>query len=125
MANTKYALGLDFGTESGRALLVEVGTGRIAANAVHAYADGVIDEHLPGTAIALERDWALQNPHDYIETLRHTVPDVLRQAGVRAEDVIGIGIDFTACTVLPTTTDGTPLCFLDEWKNHPHAWVKL
>jgi L-ribulokinase len=121
----KYALGLDFGTESGRALLVDVATGREVASAVHRYADGVIDEHLPGTSIKLEPDTALQNPNDYLQVLRRAVPEALQQGNVRAEDVIGIGVDFTACTILPTLQDGTPLCFLDPWKNNPHAWVKL
>lgn len=122
---SKFTLGLDFGTESGRALLVEVGTGREVASAVYRYADGVIDETLPGTTIRLEPDWAIQNPADYVETLKQAVPEALKQGGVRADDVIGIGTDFTACTILPTRADGTPLCFLDEWKAHPHAWVKL
>ncbi len=121
----KFALGLDFGTESGRALLVDVSNGREVASAVLPYPDRVIDEKLPGTTIRLEPDWALQNPADYIETLRQAVPEALTQAGVRAEDVIGIGVDFTACTILPTRADGVPLCFLPEWKAHPHAWVKL
>lgn len=121
----KFALGLDFGTESGRAIVVNVATGEIVGSAVQRYADGVIDEHLPGTSINLEPDTALQNPHDYIEMLKHAVPDALKQGGVRADDVIGIGVDFTACTVLPTRADGTPLCLLDEWKTNPHAWVKL
>jgi L-ribulokinase len=125
MSSTKFALGLDFGTESGRALLVDVATGHEVASAVHRYGDGVIDEKLPGTSIRLEPDWALQNPADYIETLRHAVPDALKLAGARAEDVIGIGVDFTACTILPTLADGTPLCFTDRWKGNPHAWVKL
>lgn len=121
----KFSLGLDFGTESGRALLVDVSSGREVASAVFPYIDGVIDEKLPGTTIHLGPDWALQNPNDYLSALRATVPQVLNQAGVRAEDVIGIGVDFTACTVLPVTADGTPLCNLPEWKNNPHAWVKL
>jgi L-ribulokinase len=121
----QFALGLDFGTESGRALVVNVATGEIVGSAVHRYADGVIDEHLPGTSIALEPDTALQNPSDYIETLKHAVPEALQQGGVRAGDVIGIGVDFTACTILPTRADGTPLCTLDEFKANPHAWVKL
>jgi L-ribulokinase len=125
MTNTKFAIGLDFGTESGRALVIDVATGREVGSAVHHYADGVIDERLPGTTIRLGPDWALQNPQDYIETLKHAVPEALRQGGVRAEDVIGIGVDFTACTILPTRNDGTPLCFMPAWKNHPHAWVKL
>jgi L-ribulokinase len=73
----------------------------------------------------LEADSALQNPNDYIETLKHAVPEALQQGGIRADDVIGIGVDFTACTILPTRADGTPLCFLAEWKSNPHAWVKL
>ncbi|MCD6289677.1 MAG: ribulokinase [Anaerolineae bacterium] len=125
MGTHKYAIGIDFGTESGRALLVDVADGGEVATAVHPYANGVIDEVLPGTDIRLEPDWALQDPNDYIEVLKHAVPAVLRESGVDPEDVIGLGIDFTACTMLPTKADGTPLCFLPEWRNHPHAWVKL
>lgn len=121
----KFSLGLDFGTESGRALLVDVRDGREVASAVMAYPDGVIDEKLPGATIRLGPDWALQNPNDYLTVLQTTVPQVLKQAGVRADDVVGIGVDFTACTVLPVTRDGTPLCNLPAWKNNPHAWVKL
>jgi L-ribulokinase len=122
---TKFAIGLDYGTESGRALVVNVATGQVVGSAVYRYADGVIDEHLPGTSIKLEPDTALQNPNDYIETLKRAVPEALKQGGVRPEDVIGIGVDFTACTILPTLADGTPLCFLDQWKTNPHSWVKL
>jgi L-ribulokinase len=122
---SKFALGLDFGTESGRALLVDVANGREVASAVFNYPDRVIDEHLPGTSIRLGPDWALQNPNDYLAFLQHAVPEALKQAGVRGEDVIGIGVDFTACTVLPIKADGIPLCNLPEWKNNPHAWVKL
>ena len=125
MGNSKFAIGLDFGTESGRALVVDVATGREVGSAVHRYADGVIDGKLPGTSVALEPATALQNPNDYIETLKHAVPEALKQGSVRVDDVIGIGVDFTACTVLPTTAEGTPLCFLSEWKSNPHAWVKL
>jgi len=123
--SSKYAVGVDFGTESGRAVLVDVSTGRELASSVHPYANGVIDETLPGTTIALEPDWALQDPNDYLEVFKTTIPAVLAESGVNPDDVIGIGIDFTACTMLPTTADGTPLCFLPEWRNMPHAWVKL
>ncbi len=125
MGNAKFALGLDFGTESGRALLVDVAGGRTVGSAVYPYADGVIDEQLPGTSVRLGLDWALQNPNDYIQTLRVAVPQALKQAGVRAEDVIGIGVDFTSCTILPARSDGAPLCNLDEWRSNPHAFVKL
>ncbi|MGC9349457.1 MAG: ribulokinase [Anaerolineae bacterium] len=125
MTDRKHAVGVDFGTESGRTVLVDVADGSIIASAVHPYASGVIDEVLPGANIELEPDWALQDPQDYIEVLKFTVPAVLEKSGVGPEDVIGIGIDFTACTVLPTKADGTPLCFLPEWRDEPHAWVKL
>jgi len=124
-STSKYAIGVDFGTESGRAVLVDVNTGSQLASNVHPYANGVIDEVLPGTRIALEPDWALQDPNDYLEVFKTTIPAVLAESGVKPEDVIGVGIDFTSCTMLPTTADSTPLCFLPEWRNNPHAWVKL
>jgi L-ribulokinase len=79
----------------------------------------------PGTDIRLEPDWALQDPNDYLEVFKQTIPAVLKESGVDSQDVIGLGIDFTACTMLPTKADGTPLCFLPEWRENPHAWVKL
>ena len=125
MAKTSYAIGVDFGTESGRAVLVDVADGREVATAVHRYANGVIDEKLPGTNIRLEPDWALQDPNDYLEVFKQTIPAVLKESGVAPEDVIGVSVDFTACTMLPTKKDGTPLCFMPEWRSNPHAWVKL
>ncbi|MDN5277230.1 MAG: L-ribulokinase [Clostridiales bacterium] len=121
----KYAIGVDFGTQSGRAVLVEVDTGREVATAVKEYPHGVMDEYLPDGKTKLEPDWALQHPQDYLDVLAETIPAVLKEAGVSNEDVIGIGIDFTACTMLPIDKDGTPLCFYDEYKSHPHAYVKL
>src|SRR5512139_4117470 len=121
----KYAIGVDFGTESGRAVLVDVAEGREVATAVHLYADGVIDQVLPGTYLELPPDFALQNPADYIEVLRTTIPAVLKEAGVSADDVIGVGTDFTACTMLPTDNAGTPLCLKPEWRSNPYSWVKI
>ncbi|CAB1063219.1 Ribulokinase (EC [Olavius sp. associated proteobacterium Delta 1] len=127
MSQSKFTLGIDFGTESGRAVLVETKTGNEAATSIYAYENGVIDEKLPvdGDPVQLEPEWALQDPQDYIRTLQKTVPDVLSQAGVRSEDVIGIGVDFTACTMLPVKRDGTPLCALSDYRRNPHAWIKL
>jgi L-ribulokinase len=118
-----YALGIDFGTESGRAVLVDCRDGSEVAAAVYQYEHGVIDERLPGSDVELEPEWALQDPADYIRTLQHAVPEAL--AGVSPDEVVGVGIDFTACTMLPTTADGTPLCELPDLRNRPHAWVKL
>ena len=121
----KYAIGVDFGTESGRALLVDVADGREVATAVHPYKNGVIDEKLPESGVVLEPDWALQDPDDYIEVFKHAIPAVLKQSGVDPADVIGVATDFTACTILPTKADGTPLCALPAFRSRPHAWVKL
>jgi L-ribulokinase len=127
MSQYKYAIGVDFGTESGRALLVDVADGHEVSTSVYPYQHGVIDERLPltGTEVMLEPDWALQDPEDYIRTFQNTIPAVLRQSGVSPADVIGVGIDFTACTMLPVKKDGTPLSLLPEFRPRPHAWVKL
>ncbi len=121
------AIGIDFGTESGRAVMVDVATGAELATAVHAYANGVIDRRLPAPDddVVLEADWALQDPADYVATVGATVRELLATTGIDPADVIGIGIDFTSCTMLPTTADGTPLCQVPELRREPHAWVKL
>lgn len=120
-----YTIGIDFGTESGRALLVDTRDGREIATAVHPYKNGVIDEHLPHNNQPLPPDWALQDPLDYIEVIKTTVPAVLKESGIPADQIVGIGIDFTACTMLPTLADGTPLSTLPQWKDNPHSWLKL
>ncbi len=121
----KYTIGVDFGTESGRAVLVDVANGCEVATAVYSYSNGVIDDYLPDNGPRLEPDWALQDPQDYIRTFQKAIPEVLLKANVNPADVIGIGIDFTACTMLPVKADGTPLCNLPEYRQRPHAWVKL
>ena len=57
--------------------------------------------------------------------LANTIPAVLKEADIDPADVIGVGTDFTACTLLPVKSDGTPLCFLPEYADNPHAYVKL
>jgi len=120
----KTTVGVDFGTESARAVLVEVSTGRELASVVHRYRSGVIDQRLPDGA-ALPPDWALQDPDDYLDALGTTVRGVLAESRIDPSAVIGIGIDFTACTMLPVTSDGTPLCRFPDLRPDPHAWVKL
>ncbi len=124
MPKDKFTLGIDYGTESGRVVVVRVRDGEMIASSVIQYPDGVIDERLPGGP-RLEPDWALQNPRDYLLVVEKGVPKALKAAKVKAEDVIGIGTDFTASSPLPAKRDGTPLCFLPEFRKRPHAWVKL
>ncbi|MGY2894019.1 ribulokinase [Deinococcus sp. UYEF24] len=120
----RYTIGVDFGSESGRAVVVRLSDGEAMAEAVTPYAHGVMDRTLPdGTKLG--REWALQHPQDYLDVFQQAIPQALRESGVSPDQVVGVGIDFTACTVLPTTADGTPLCFLPEYAGKPHAWVKL
>ncbi len=117
-------VGIDFGTLSGRALVVRVSDGKELGSAVHAFSHGVLEQALPdGTP--LDPSWALQVPDDYIDVLRVAVPEALRAAGVDPGQVVGVATDFTACTVLPTLEDGTPLCELSQFASRPHAYPKL
>ena len=125
MSNEKYAIGVDYGTLSGRALLVRVSDGCEIASSVHEYSHAVIEDALPINGKKLPPDWALQVPSDYVDVLKITVPEVLKASGIDPADVIGIATDFTACTVLPVTETGTPLCELPEFQDNPHAYVKL
>ncbi|HET6480588.1 MAG TPA: ribulokinase [Actinoplanes sp.] len=120
-----YTIGVDFGTLSGRAVVVRVSDGAEVGTAVHEYEHGVIERNLPSTGQPLPPDWALQDPSDYVSVLRTAVPAAVAAAGIDPSDVIGIATDFTACTVLPTLVDGTPLCELPEFSTRPHAYVKL
>jgi L-ribulokinase len=124
MPKDRFVIGIDFGTESGRVVVVRVRDGEEMAAVVVPYPDGVLDERLPGGA-SLEPDTALQNPRDYYLVLEKGVPRALKEAGVRANEVIAVGTDFTSCTVFATTRNGTPLCFLPKYRRHPLAWAIL
>ncbi len=118
-------VGVDYGTLSGRAVVVRVRDGAELGSAVYEYPNAVITDRLPGTSRQLPPDWALQVPADYLGVLRNAVPQAVAAAGIEPSSVIGIGTDFTACTMVPTTSDGTPLCELPEYMDRPHAFVKL
>jgi len=120
-----YVVGVDFGTLSGRAVVCRVSDGAELGTAVSEYRHGVLDERLAATGEPLPPDWALQDPEDYRDVLREAVPAAVAAAGVDPARVIGIGTDFTACTVLPTLADGTPLCQLPGQSGRPHAYPKL
>jgi len=122
MGTNRYAIGVDYGTLSARAVLLELSTGREVASSVFDYPHGVMSETLPdGTPLGV--DWALEHPTDYMQALENTVRGVM--ADIDPADVVGLGIDFTACTMLPTLADGTPLCLTKEFEHNPNAWIKL
>ncbi|MDJ1114548.1 ribulokinase [Microbacterium dauci] len=122
-------IGVDFGTESARAVVVRLTDGVELAESVMPYPHGVIDAELPGTGpgtgARLGADWALQHPADWLQVLEHTVRDALAASGQRPETVVGIAVDVTACTIVPTTAAGHPLCLDPAFATEPHAWPKL
>jgi L-ribulokinase len=118
-------VGVDFGTLSGRAVVVRASDGEELGAAVHEYAHGVIERELPASGDPLPPQWALQDPEDWIDVLRIAVPAAVAAAGVAPERVVGIGTDFTASTPLPVLRDGTPLCRVPGLERRPHAYPKL
>jgi len=124
VTDRRVCIGVDFGTLSGRAVVIAVADGRELGSAVHAYEHGVISERLPGGR-PLGPAWALQSPADWRAVMANAVPAALEASGAAPADVIGIATDFTACTVLPVTADGTPLCERPGFADRPHAWPKL
>src|SRR4051812_44166392 len=105
----RFSLGFDFGTESVRVLIVDIRDGAIAAQAVSAYAHGVIDDVLPGSGQKLPSDYALQHPGDWLTSAADACKTALTQSKISSDQIIGIGVDFTSCTMLPALRDGTPL----------------
>jgi L-ribulokinase len=121
----KYAIGIDFGTESGRVAIVNVKTGNVIAEHVTKYKHGVITEKLPNTNITLNPNTVLQHPQDYIDILETSIPLSLKNGNINKDNIIGIGLDFTSSTILPVDEAFVPLCFHSKWRSNPHSWVKL
>ena len=121
----KYTIGVDFGTLSARALLVDTKDGRELASATMDYPHGVMDRVLCTTGEALPPNYALQHPADYLEALCFVIPAVVKEAGVRADEVVGLGVDFTCCTLIPVDGEGTPLCFLPAFEKTPLSYALL
>lgn len=118
----KYTVGIDFGTLSARALVAEVETGCEMGWAAFDYPHGVMDESLPDGTKLLP-DWALQHPDDYLAALKNVVSEAVRNSGVDKNDIIAIGVDFTASTFLPLDENMRPLC--EKYPSEPHAYAKL
>ncbi|MBM7413124.1 L-ribulokinase [Clavibacter michiganensis] len=120
-----YVIGVDYGTLSGRAVVVRVSDGVELGSGVLDYPHAVMDDTLAATGAQLPPEWALQVPSDYVDVLKQAVPAAIREAGIDPARVIGIGTDFTACTMVPTLADGTPLNEVEGFADRPHAYVKL
>ena len=128
-----YVIGVDYGTLSGRAVVVRVRDGKELGSGVFDYPHAVVSDALPEdtagaageTTARLAGEWALQVPNDYRDVLRNAVPAAIADAGIDPATVVGIATDFTACTMVPAKAGGTPLNEVPGFADRPHAYVKL
>ncbi len=123
MNGKRYSVGVDFGTLSARAVVVDTANGDTVGEAIYEYPHGVMDRNLPDGTPVCDRS-AYQHPADYIEALS-AIRVAIEQSGVDAKDICGVCIDFTTCTLLPVKESGEPLCFDTKYHSEPHAYVKL
>ena len=105
--------------------MLDARSGEELAVSVVRYPSAVIDRELPSTGEPLPGDWALQDPDDWVAVLSDGIPEAVGSAGIDPAEIVGLGVDFTSCTVLPVTADGTPLCRLPGFRERRHAWPKL
>ncbi len=120
-----YTIGLDYGTLSGRAILVRLKDGLVVAEASMDYPNGIMDSALPDGSLLMGNDQAYEHPGDYLDVLSQVVHEVIKQSEIDKEQIIGLGIDFTSCTMLPIDQNGVPLCMQEKWKNRQEAYAKL
>ena len=122
----KYAVGLDYGTNSCRSLIVDIENGNELSTHVFNYPSGksgvILDSRNPNLA--------RQNPADYLQGIEVTIIEAIKKAkasdnNFSSDKIIGIGVDTTGSSPMPVDADGTPLCFLDKFKDNPSAMVWL
>jgi len=123
--SAKYTIGLDYGTNSVRTVLVEVSQGKEVAAAVWNYAHGE-----NGVILGRDPNLARQHPQDYLDGAEQTIKKALAQArrsvkGFKADQIIGIGVDTTGSTPLPVDAKGQPLAFQKKFANNPAAMAWL
>ena len=122
---TRYTIGLDYGTNSVRALIVNVANGVEIASAVWEYAHGT-----QGVILSRDPNLARQHPADYVKGAEVTIKSALASAkkrvrGFKPEQIIGIGVDTTGSTPLPVDANGQPLAFHKKFANNPAAMAWL
>jgi len=119
-----YAIGVDFGSLSARAVVTDVESGEIVGSAVSEYRHGIMTECLPNGTV-LGANWAVQLPQDYLDSLSESVKGAVADSGVDKNEIIGIGLDVTASTILPTDENGLPMCESEKYIREPNAYIKV
>lgn len=121
---SKKVIGIDFGTLSARAVMIDAQNGNELGEAVSKYRHAVIDDTLPcGKKLAPKT--ALQHPADYLEALYDVITEVLKETDTEPAEIAALGLDFTACTLISAYKDGTPLCFDPKYEKEPNAYAML
>jgi L-ribulokinase len=118
-----YSIGFDYGTESCRAVLLNLHSGECECVEEQAYENGVITDTLNG--IKLNPLMVLQNPNDYLRCMKQLTAKIIANNHLKSIEIKAIGIDFTSCTVLPVGENFEPLCTEPRYCNEPHAYAKL
>ena len=121
---SRYSIGIDFGSLSARAVIMDLSDGKVISSAVSEYAHGIITDRLPN-GITLAVDWAVQIPQDYLDSLSESVREAVKAAGVSAADIAGIGLDVTASTMLPVDENAAPLCEDGRFSGDPNSYIKV
>ncbi len=116
----KYVIGLDYGSDSVRAVLIDTENGAELASEVHWYQRWKAKQYCKP-----EINQFRQHPLDHIEGLENTIKSVVTQTGVPAESVLGICIDTTGSSPVPMAADGTPLALTPEFAENPNAMMIL
>ncbi|MBQ8345594.1 MAG: ribulokinase [Clostridia bacterium] len=119
----QYAIGMDFGTLSARAVLVRLSDGTpLPETCVYVYPSGN-ETQIGGKPV--EKNQSLQDPADYRQALVHCLRGVVEANGIDPEEVAAIGMDFTTSTFFPVDEEGIPLCQREEFATDHHAYVKM
>ncbi|WP_436939807.1 ribulokinase [Staphylococcus xylosus] len=118
-----YSIGIDFGTGSGRAFLINTENGKIEEQYIRNYTHGTIEGELGGEK--LPQNFALQNANDYMEIIETGIPTIIEKANISVSEIVGIGIDFTSSTVIFVDEKMEPIHNRAGFQDNPHAYVKL
>lgn len=118
-----YSIGIDFGTGSGRAFLINTENGEIEEQYIRNYTHGTIEGELGGEQ--LPQNFALQNANDYMEIIETGIPTIIEKANISVSEIVGIGIDFTSSTVIFVDEQMEPIHNRAGFQDNPHAYVKL
>lgn len=119
----RYTIGIDFGTLSARAVLLDAEEGKaLSKDCMYVYPHAILKE-IGGRV--LPDNYALEHPADYIEALEYVIKGVIENNKIDGSEVEGICIDSTDSTLIPVDENNVPLCFDPRFADEPHAYVKM